>query len=162
MPRIDPTKTNLTNVDLTQHTMGKSAYKGADFSFMYCVKVNFTGLDLTGANFTGAEVTGALFTDATLDGANFTDAFIRVPGEKEEKYPLMHLEQLSAAKSLKGTILGDGTLADAPAKEPVPDMHAQLEALKRQLAEALAAKAAPVTVEEIKEPTPEPQKARRT
>lgn len=135
MPRIDSTKTNLTGADLTQHVNGKAAYKGVDFTYMYCVRVNFSGLDLTGCNFTGAELTGATFTDATLDGANFTDAFIRVPGEKEETFPLVPLEQLQQAKSLKGTILPDGRLADAPAKEPAPtveDYEAKMQAMQAE------------------------------
>lgn len=157
MPRIDSTKTNLTGNDLTHHSMGKSAYKGSDFSYMYCVRVNFSGLDLTGCNFTGAELTGATFDGAILDGANFTDAFTRVAGEKEETFPLVSLEQLQAAKSLKGTILPDKTLAGTPAKEPAPDpadLLKQIEELKAQL----AAKEPPA--EPVKEPEP-PQKARR-
>lgn len=168
MPRIDSTKTNLTGADLTHHVNGLGAYKGVDFSYMYCVRARFCDLDLTGCNFTGAELTDADFSGAILDGANFTDAFTRVQGEKGETFPLVEAAQLRAAKSLKGTILPDGTLADAPPKPAPPsaedieaklraEYEAKMEAMKQELEAQYQQAVAP----KVPPAAHEPQRARR-
>ncbi len=91
------TKAQLPDADFWQANLNK-----ANFSNAVLTNSIFSHTNLTHTNFSGAILKNARFDEAVLEGADFSDANL--------KWAKVELQQFKKVKSLKNTIMPDGTI----------------------------------------------------
>jgi uncharacterized protein YjbI with pentapeptide repeats len=98
---------DLTEANLSGANLNRAKLTGANLNRARLIGANLTGADLGGTDLTGADLTGADLTGANL-GPSENSAYIsRAPASA-----IVTNKQLAKVKSLKGTIMPDGTKHD--------------------------------------------------
>ena len=101
-------KRNFSRVKLRQAKLEGASLRNVDLSWAYLRGAQMSDADLTGADLTGCDLVDVNLQDARLNEANLRFANLY-------NADVTH-EQLIQAKSLKGTILPDGTRHQYPVR----------------------------------------------
>ena len=114
---------NLGGADLSKANLSKAILSGADLSGVDLDGADLNGARLVGAKLRGAELRGAKLSGSDLSGANLSGANliltnlssvdlrgVDLSGANLSGAQNITTEQLEKAKSLKGTIMPDGSI----------------------------------------------------